>query len=303
MLTYFLIGIIFLASGVLPAAPSLTPVLEEGGTFSLVESVLRGEKNPPQKVGESLGVVTTSSSVAVYDVGSGASLFQKDPEKVLPLASLTKLMTALVFLENNPGFEKSATISASDNTLIGAKLHVPDGEALKVVDLFFTSLTGSANNATQALVHSTGLSGEEFVEKMNQKAEDLGLKNTHFVEPTGLSEENVSTARDIFIIAREAFANEWIQKATSKKTHEMYTLTSNEYHNVRSQNEIFDSYLDVVGSKTGFTYEAGYCLVTEVRGEAGQEVIAVVLGSVSENSRFSETKALSQWAFENYQWE
>ena len=301
MLAYFLISTIFLSGSGLASFSDLPTVLQADSSFAYAQDT-QTKADPPVRFGESLGVTTTATVAAVFDVQSEAPLFEKEADKVVPIASITKLMTALVFLENNPGLDKSANVTASDNTLIGAKLRVPNGEAVKVIDLFFTSLTGSANNATQALVHSTGLSGEEFVVKMNAKAKELGMQNTHFVEPTGLSEENVSTANDLFILAKAAFTNQWISQATTKTNHELVTVTNNEYHNVKSQNDILDSYLDVQGSKTGFTYEAGYCLITQVKGEQGQQVIAVVLGSESENSRFLETKALSQWAFENYQW-
>lgn len=301
MLVYFLLSIIFLANPALSYFSSLPTVLLDNGSFSYVHDI-QTKVDHPLKVGESLGVATTAVSTAVYDVESEAPLFAKATDKVVPLASITKLMTALVFLENNPGFDQAATISASDNVLNGAKLRVPDGEALKIIDLFYTSLVGSANNAAQALVRATRMSNEEFVAKMNEKAVALGMKNTHFVEPTGLSEKNVSRADDLFILAKAAFANEWIKRATTKTNHELVTITHNEYHNVKSQNDILNSYLDVRGTKTGFTYEAGYCQVTQVKGEEGQEVIVVVLGSESEDSRFLETKALSQWAFENYRW-
>lgn len=298
VLVYFLLSIIFLAS---PGISYLPTVLEANGSFSYAQNVSL-KTNSPKRVGESLGVVNTAVSAGVYDVKSEAKLFVQATDKVVPLASITKLMTALVFLENNPGFDQAATISVSDNDLNGAKLRVPDNEALRVIDLFYTSLVGSANNATQALVHSTGMSGEKFVDLMNKKAAALGMKNTHFVEPTGLSEENITCADDLFILAKAAFANKWIKRATTKTNHELVTLTHSEYHNVKCQNDILNSYLDVQGTKTGFTYEAGYCQVTQVKGQEGQEVMVIVLGSESENSRFLETKALSQWALGNYQW-
>lgn len=301
MLAYFLLSIIFLSGSGLESFAGLPAVVQNDGSFRYALR-LQAQPSAPKRVGESLGVVTSATAAAVYDLKSETPLFEKETDRVIPLASITKLMTALVFLEHNPGFDQSATITASDNSLIGAKLRVPDGEALKVIDLFYTSLTGSANNATQALVHSTGLSGDEFVAKMNEKAQELGLKNTHFVEPTGLSEKNVTSANDLFILAKAAFANPWIKRATTKTNHELVTLTRSQYHNVKCQNDVLNSYLDVQGTKTGFTYEAGYCQVTQVKGEDGQEIIVVVLGSESEDSRSQETKAMTEWAFENYQW-
>jgi len=257
----------------------------------------------PVKVSDSLGVHTTAKAAIIADQQSGAILFQKEPEKQLPLASITKLMTALVFLENNPGFEQIGQIGSGENNLEGARLFVKDNEKIKLEDLFYSSLVGSANNATQALVHATGLTGEEFVAKMNQKAQKLGMNHTFFVEPTGLSDQNVSTARDLVELAKATFNNPKIKEATTLKEYSFVTEGNKEFHKVTSPDELLGSYLNLTGTKTGFTYEAGYCLIVQAKNESGHEVIAAVLGSESSDTRFQEVKSLVFWAFNNYQWQ
>lgn len=258
---------------------------------------------PPHKISASLGIATSAKSAIVVDQASGAVLFQKEPDLQLPIASITKLMTALVFLNNNPGFEQAAAVGPGENDLEGARLYVKDNEEVRLIDLFFASLVGSANNATQAMVHSTGMSGEEFVVKMNQKAQELEMNNSHFVEPTGLNSGDISTVTDLVKLARAAFSIPEIQRATTQKEHSLITVTNQELHTIKSPDELLNSYLNLTGAKTGFTYEADYCLVARAKNEQGHEVIAVVLGSESNTARFQETKALISWAFKNYQWE
>jgi len=311
MLYYFLIGLVFLAGLSAPLAAKDLANIETSFDQKEVLSLRLNQNSgcscqkaiAPQKKSDGLGVHTTAKAAIVADQQSGAVLFQKEPEQQLPIASITKLMTALVFLENNPGFDQIGQIGSGENDLEGARLFVKDNERIKLKDLFYVSLVGSANNATQALVHSTGLTGEEFVIKMNQKAQKLGMSHTFFAEPTGLTEQNVSTASDLVKLAKAAFNNSEIKEATTLEEYSFITEGNKEFHKVVSQDELLKSYLDLTGTKTGFTYEAGYCLIVQSKNESGHEVIAAVLGSESSDARFQEVKSLVSWAFENYQWE
>lgn len=305
MLYQILISLIFLSQ------PSLS---DSKSNFSFIEPYLTREEvvevsakpkleiSGPRKITDSIGIHTTAQAAIVIDRESGQVLFQKEPERQLPIASITKLMTALVFLENNPGFEQVSQIGAGENSLEGARLYIKNGDQVSIEDLFYASLVGSANNATQGLVHGTGLTGEEFVKKMNEKAQTLGMSNTRFVEPTGLNKNNVSTAKDLAKLAQAAFGIPKIQEATTKKEHSLITLSRKEFHQIKSPNELLNSFLNLTGGKTGFTNEAGYCVIVQAKNGEGREIIAAVLGSESNQARFQEIKGLVTWAFENYRW-
>ena len=124
----------------------------------------------PIKISESSGVHLTADSALVVDKATNKILFQKEPGSQHSIASITKLMTALIFLEHNPGFDEVDQIGVGENSLEGSRIQVKSDDQMIIKDLFYASLVGSANNATQALVHSTGLTGEEFVLEMNENA-------------------------------------------------------------------------------------------------------------------------------------
>ena len=249
----------------------------------------------------SLGVKLTAPSAMAVDKKTGFVLWQKNPAEVRSLASITKLLTALVFLDHNPGWETEITIQLSDYRE-GGRIRVFDGERLYVKDLFNASLIASSNNATVALARSTGLGEEEFAAAMNQKAEELGMFDSKFFEPTGLDPANVSTPADIIRLARAALGAPEIALATSQPEYTFKVINAPRTYTLENTDRLLNSYLDIAAGKTGFLDEAGYCLISEVKGPEGQEILVVVMGSASEETRFTEVKALAQWAFDNYRW-
>ena len=261
------------------------------------------QQDAPYRVNnQSLGVEITAQSALIIDKKTGVILWQKNPEEVRSIASITKLMTALVFLDHNPGWQTEVIIQTSDYRE-GGRIRVYQGERLYVKDLFNASLVASANNATMSLVRSTGLSEEEFVKAMNQKALDLGMTQSNYIEPTGLDPQNVSTAFDINKLAQAAFSHSEIVQATIQSEYQFEVLNTSRTEILKNTDKLLESYLNVQAGKTGYLDEAGYCLASQIRGPEGQEVRIVVLGSESEASRFQETKALAQWVFGNFRWE
>ncbi|MDP3995358.1 MAG: serine hydrolase, partial [bacterium] len=218
-----------------------------------------------------------SPSIFVADARTGEILIERGSDIVRPIASLTKLMTAAEFLEHNPGWSAPVALKASDDT-IPAKIYANAGEVFTAHDLFYATLLKSANNAARALARSTGLSSTAFVSAMNQKASDLGMENTRYAEPTGLSEENISTAKDVYTLSRHVFSDMAFLKATTPKTLTIASVNSGKRHVLENSNKAIDVPYVVIGSKTGFTYEAGRCLVMKARNKEGREVIAVTLG-------------------------
>ena len=260
-----------------------------------------GEQVLPHKISsDSLGVKITAIASAIMDKDSGAILWQHNASEVRSLASITKLMTALIFLENNPGWQQVMTMEKRDE-VNGGTAHLERGEKIKVRDLFYTALISSDNNATHALVRSTGLTMDQFIDLMNIKVKDLDLEHTHFVDVTGLSDNNKSTALEILSLAKIALSQEDIKAVTSKNTYNFQAISGRQ-HRIFSTNKLLDSYLDVVAGKTGFITAAGYCLVSEIQGENGQDIIGVVLGSATHDDRFQDLKILSAWILDNFSW-
>jgi len=253
----------------------------------------------------SLGIETTAKAALVFDRASGAILFEKNSRDKFPLASLTKIMTALVFLETNPNWEASIKISKADDKE-GGIFYARAPEEVKIKDLFNMMLIGSVNNAAMALSRSTGLSQEDFIAKMNQKAHELKLKDTVFVDPTGLEPENVGTALDIAKLLSYALQNKKIQETVLQKKYIFSPIGSQKVYYVKNTNELLWSFLNeepykLLGGKTGYTEEAGYNLAVASRRD-GHEIIIVVLGSKTAEDRFKEIKGLADWTFENYEW-
>lgn len=245
----------------------------------------------------------TAKSAIVLDEKSGKILWQKNPNEVSSIASLTKLMTATIFLETKPDFEKDYEITKEDNEgVIGSILQVKQGDKLKVKDLFYSSLVGSINNTTKAMVHSTGISEEDFVKMMNERAQKFGLKDTKFTDVTGLDPGNESTPQEYIKIANYAFHNSKIKEAVNLPEYTFETIDKKIKHVIKNTDKLLTiSELNLVGAKTGYLDEAGYTFVCEAN-KSGKEIMVVLFGSQSSESRFKEAEALINWAYESYIW-
>lgn len=260
----------------------------------------------PTKVHEtSLGVWTSAVSALVVDAKSGDILFSKNNDATRSIGSITKLMTALVFLEGSPDLEQPAQIESSD-VRSGGKLYLPIGDAVTAGDLLHTSLIGSDNSATMSLVRLSGMSEGDFVARMNEKAADIGMQATTFADPTGLSADNRSTAPDIVALLRAALANDVIRNATELANVTIAGASGRSYA-IESTNDLLNSYLQrppyhIIGGKTGFLPEAGYCLGVQVQKDGGKDIYVVVLGSETLDGRFRDVKALAGWTYETYEW-
>lgn len=273
---------------------------ETNKNIVIVQSKLATE-NLPQKIdNDSLGVKLSASSAAVMDKASGLVLWQQQADVVRPIASISKLMAVLVFLEHNPGWDAEVTLEEKD-FVISSPVKLVVGEKVRVKDLFYSSLIASDNNALLALVRATGKSQDEFVALMNTKAKDLKLAKTKFFEPTGLSSKNVSTANEVLVLAKTAFAVVEINKAAGLASYDFVAL-SGERHKVISTNKLLGSFLHLGAAKTGYIGEAGFCLVAEVANENNKEILAVVLNSDNNDNRFQDLKALTYWVFQNFYW-
>jgi D-alanyl-D-alanine endopeptidase (penicillin-binding protein 7) len=230
----------------------------------------------------------------VVDASTNRVLFQKNPDRALPIASLSKLMTAMVFLRTNPDWDRVIEMVPED-IKNSSKTHIRAHEEISVRDLIHASLMSSDNAATKALVRTCGVPREEFVRRMNMLADSLGLVGCHFVEPTGLSELNVASAQDVARILVAASKNPIVSAITQKPE---YVFTSNRrVHMLVNTNRLLRSEWTINSGKTGFIHESGYCLVTNVTGPSGTNVTAVVLGAPSNALRFAEARRILDWTF------
>ncbi|NCN99563.1 D-alanyl-D-alanine carboxypeptidase [Candidatus Falkowbacteria bacterium] len=246
--------------------------------------------------------MVTAGKAAVLVNGSHYFLFSKNADEIQPIASITKLMTALVFLENNPGWDKEYKIKAEDH-VSGGRLNLFLGEEVTVKDLFYTSLVASDNGATVALAHATGLSEEEFVSKMNLKAKHLGLVKTSFSDPSGLSDADVSTAREVAWLASAALERPEIREATSRAEYRFQTLNGADKFIESTDYLLFSEEsgpLKILGGKTGYTDKAGYSFVGLWQNQDGKEFISVVLNSQGRNDRFLDSRQLANWVVAAY---
>lgn len=248
-----------------------------------------------------------AKSAIVIDSKTGKILYKKNSEQRLPIASITKLMTAKVVLDLDPQWDKIMEYSRFDNDVTDyagkwemSYLYVDPGETMTVKDLFFSSLLGSANNATYALYRSTGLLRRDFIEVMNRKAKELGMSDTKFTEPSGLDPRNVSTARDLAKLGRKIFNNFKILEATTSKKYSFSTINTDEPHTIINKNKILDSELYILGSKTGYLHEAGRCIMLKATDKDRNEIIVVTLGNFSKdkNNYFNEAEKLAKWGLE-----
>jgi len=252
-----------------------------------------------------LGIQTESRAVAIVDWESGEVLLRKNAEWPLPIASITKLVTALVVLESDLPLDEPVEIQSGD-ARTGGIPYVVAGEQILASDLLHASLISSANTAMVALARATGLSPEEFAVRMNEVAANIGMKDATFVEPTGLDAGNVATARDVAVLIRESLQNNIIQKIVTLETYEFDAITGL-HHKLRSTDALLGGSIArppyrFMGGKTGFIEEAGYCFAAAASNADGNQVIAVVLGAPSKSVRFDEVSALLYWAFDAYEW-
>lgn len=279
-------------------------VFENALNLNKPEVSMSLETDAPERVyTEFLDVEITAKNILAVDAKTGKILYEKNSREIVPIASITKLMTALVFLDYNPGWQKEFYTISSDRRN-GGIIHLNAGEILKIRDLFYTALIPSDNDAAMALARATNLSEENFVKKMNAKARSLGLNNTQFFDPTGLNRNNVSNTEEIIKLLNFALANEDIQKATSTAYYEFEVNGENYKRLVKLRNTdlLLNSYLNIIGGKTGHLESAGYCLAVKLKGENEQEIFVVVLDSDTNFDRFQDVKAISDWIFSNYQW-
>lgn len=223
--------------------------------------------------------------------------YAKNTDKQFPIASLSKLMTALVFLDHNPGWKTVMTIKKLDDAE-PAKIDFRVGEKIFVKDLFYSMLVGSKNNAAKALARSTGISRHEFIEEMNKKAYELGMAHTTFTDPTGLDPKNLSSAFDQYILIKTALSKTEIANATTTRRYRFRTLNTKRNFTVTTTNRLLYSFDDIIGGKTGYLDEAGYNLALGVQNKQ-EGLFLVLFGAPDSATRFTVAEKIIESYFHN----
>jgi serine-type D-Ala-D-Ala endopeptidase (penicillin-binding protein 7) len=245
-------------------------------------------------------IALRSSSALVQDAATGDVVFAKNAEAVVPIASLTKLMTAIIILDRGLDLEEKITLSREDAVAMkGSRSRLRTGLTLTRGDLLLLSLMASDNRAAAALGVSYPGGLEAFADAMNAKAAVLDMNESRFVEPTGLSPANVSTAADLAKLVRAAHEYPLIREYSTKDRATVH-FTSGRSTRVQrlgygnTNGLVRSKYWDIELSKTGYISEAGRCLVMHVR-LAEKDLIVVLLDSWGKHSRIGDANRIRKW--------
>ena len=249
-------------------------------------------------------IVPNAKSAILIEASSGKILYEKNKDDKYAPASMTKMMSLLLIMENidngNLRMDEVVRVSKYASSMGGSQIFLEENEEMRVEDLLKGITIGSANDATVALAERIGGSEESFVEMMNKKAKELGLKNTSFKNTTGLDEANhYSTANDMSIIASELVKHKKILEFSSIYETYLRSDTEDKFWLVNT-NKLVRFYPGVDGLKTGYTEEAGYCLTATIN-KVNMRLIAVVMGEPSSNIRNSEVSTLIDYGYNLWQ--
>ena len=244
-------------------------------------------------------IIDATSSIAI-DIGSGEILFEKNSHQRLSIASITKLMTILIILEENDLTEIVSVSTNAANTE-GSSMNLRAQEQIAIENLLYGAIIHSANDAAVALAEHNAGSVSAFVEKMNEKTKILGLLNTHFTNPIGLdNSNNFSSSYDIAKLGEYIYQNDFVGHAAQFRELEVKSVSGKYIHKLESTNDLLgNNFLNIKGLKTGRTDAAGQCLVSVAENDGENEILTVVLNSPA---RFTETKILVDWVFRAYNW-
>lgn len=239
-----------------------------------------------------------SRAAIIYDRKSKEIIFGKNENSRRPMASTTKILTATVVLEKVNNLSEIVTISKKAAGIGGSRLGLKVGDKITVNDLLYGLLLVSGNDTAVALAEHVGGDLPHFAELMNNKAKELGLKDSSFVTPHGLdSQEHYTTAYELAKIADYALENQTFSKIVNTK-HYTVSINGNP-KNLSNTNELLGNLNGVNGVKTGFTNGANRCLVTSVNRN-GMNIITVVLGADTKKFRTSDSIKLIEYAYNNY---
>jgi D-alanyl-D-alanine carboxypeptidase len=272
--------------------------LGQVSSASIDTATSKNQLSAPQEIPGQPSPVIFAKAVLAVDLNSQSVLYQVNPDKKLPIASLTKLMTAMVILDH-VNKDQVVTIDKSVVTTPCACMGLLEGEKITVENLLKGMLIPSDNDAAIALSYFVGGSEENFVGMMNDKTTQLKLNNTHFSNPAGLeSFNNYSTAGDLSKITQEFMKYALLSRIVATKSEDVASVDGKISHHLLSSNKLLLQNPDVIGVKTGFTVDAQGNMITEIKHE-DSVILTIVLNT---DSREDDSNALIDWVFKTYKW-
>ena len=285
------------SSAAKPAAPRTSTATRAARTKAAVQAAaLRDAIEPRFKLDEAGNVVpdVRAEAAIIYNPENGKVLWESNGTELRSIASITKVMTAVVFLENNPDLDREVVVERAD-VRNASTTYIRAGYTLTTGDLLHLLLIGSDNAAARVLARVSPMGTQGFIARMNSKAKELGLENTSYADPSGLLADNQSTAYDLAKLMTYVAGDDRI--ASIMRTP-YYTVNAGRHQiMIHSTDQlVMKGDVDVQAGKTGFISKAGYCLATLLRlPQGGPEVAVVVLGAKSNPGRFWETRHLFNW--------
>ncbi len=272
---------------------------EENTLYQNILQELQNEKNVISASNKLDKPTINSRRYVVYDRSSKTVIYGKDENKQTAMASTTKIMTSLVILDKCSNLNEVVTISEKAANTGGSTLGINTGDKITVMDLLYGLMLRSGNDTAVALAEYVGGSIEEFAKMMNEKAEKLGLKNTNFVTPHGLDNTNhYTTAYELAYLTDFALKNETFSKIV-KTQYATISINGNP-REIKNTNELLLANTEgVYGVKTGFTNNAGRCLVTAVKRN-DMDLIVVVLGADTKKDRAKDSLKLIEYAYNRF---
>jgi D-alanyl-D-alanine carboxypeptidase len=245
--------------------------------------------------------VLEAKAAALFDVQSGRFLYSKNINRRLPIASITKLMSAIVVLENL-NLNEIFTVPPEDINVDGNGADFYENEQLRGTDLFKIMLIKSSNDAALAFATAAQKAGIDFVAEMNEKAQAIGMFNTKFADPAGLADQDAfSTASDLVKLMRYAGEYDLLSQALKTKSMTVTSADGKTTHRLVSTNQLLGRMQEAIMGKTGYTDGALGTIVLEAEANNGRDtVIGIILGS---NDRFGEAEKLIRWGESAYRWE
>ena len=277
------------SSGILSPLPNFLAVAINNQTSTLDN----WEVNIEDKIPEFNPPVITATSALVYDLTSKKTVYAKNPKKRLPFASLTKIMTSVIAIENKKSDDKYVVRKAD---LVGEdSMGVKAGEKLSLEELLYGLLLHSGNDAAEAIAGNFPQGRDAFINAMNDKAKALGIKDTNFTNPTGLEGDGnqYSTAYDLFVMTNYALSSfPLFAEIVKTSEYKIGKTPAHAEYTLENETNLLTTYPGIKGVKTGFTNEAGLCLVTYLDYN-GHRIIAVLLNS---QNRRDEMKQLLDYS-------
>lgn len=241
--------------------------------------------------------IVYSKNIIAIDRGTNTILFEKNSKEKVPMASTTKIMTCIIALENS-NLDEIVTVSKKAASIHGSKLGIKEGMQISMSSLIYGLMLRSGNDCAIAIAEHICGSVENFCSKMTEKAYSLGLTNTNFTSPHGLDDDNhYTTAYELALITNYALNNETFRKVVS--THNITILLENSSISIHNTNELLGNVEGVYGVKTGFTFNAGRCLVSCCKRD-NMDIIVVVLGADTKALRTKDSISIINYIFNTY---